>query len=225
MSGSVEPSSTQRDLHALRVDYGLSELVEANVAADAIEQFARWFQDAKMNRPGEPNAMTLATADASGAPSARIVLLKDFSARGFTFYGNHESRKGSDLDANPRAALVFFWPVLERQVRIVGTVTRVSRGESKAYFDIRPRGARVGAWTSAQSRVVASREALEARDREFDEQFRKQFGDAVPLPDHWGGWRLAPESIEFWQGRPSRLHDRLRYTCDGNQWKIERLSP
>lgn len=215
-------SDTQRELQSFRTDYGKSHLDEHDVAADAIEQFARWFQDAKMNRPGEPNAMTLATADATGTPHARIVLLKDFGPGGFTFYGNYESQKGIDLAANPRAALCFFWPVLERQVRIEGTVEKTTRAEAEAYFNIRPRAARIGAWASAQSRVIGSRAELEARNAEFDKKFP---GENVPLPDHWGGWRLTPTVIEFWQGGAARLHDRLRYTRVGAGWKIERLCP
>ncbi len=218
----MSTSDIQRDLQSFRTDYGIGHLDERDVAPDAIEQFARWFQDAKMNRPGEPNAMTLATADATGAPHARIVLLKDFGPRGFTFYGNYDSQKGTDLAANPRAALCFFWPVLERQVRIEGTLAQTSRAEANAYFSIRPRDARIGAWASEQSRPIASRAALEQRKDEFE----KKFPDAnVPLPDNWGGWRLTPALIEFWQGGTARLHDRIRYTRDGAAWKIERLSP
>jgi pyridoxamine 5'-phosphate oxidase len=220
-----QPSSTQRELHSLRVDYRRGELLETDVLPDAIEQFSVWFTEAKAAGLREPNAMTLATADATGAPSARIVLLKDFDPRGFTFYTNYESRKGQELAANPRASLVFFWDQIERQVRIDGMVEKVSREESQAYFDIRPRNARVGAWASQQSETLASREELESREKQLDTQFRAQFGDAVPLPDHWGGYRVIPTAIEFWQGRPSRLHDRLRYTRIEGAWKIERLSP
>ncbi len=222
MSEENKTSKTTQDLQTLRVDYGIGELNESQIVQDAIKQFAKWFSEARMNRPGEPNTMTLATADAAGVPSARIVLLKDYDARGFTFYGNYESQKALELAANPRAALVFFWPVLERQVRINGIVTKVSRQESKAYYDIRPRAARIGAWASKQSRVIPSRDALEQIVKETDQKFPS---DQIPLPDHWGGWRLAPTSIEFWQGGSARLHDRIRYTRDGNGWKIERLAP
>lgn len=225
MPDESEPSSTQRELHSLRVDYRKGELLESDVAADAIEQFSRWFEEAKQAGLREPNAMTLATADAGGAPAARIVLLKDFDVRGFTFYTNYESRKGRELAANPRASLVFFWDQIERQVRIDGTVEKVSREESQAYFDIRPRNARVGAWASHQSQTLASREQLETLEKQLDAQFRAEFGDAVPLPDHWGGYRVIPTAIEFWQGRPSRLHDRLRYTRVDGAWKIDRLFP
>lgn len=215
-------SANQPTLQATRVDYTRGSLDEKDVAADPIEQFTKWFAEARNSRPGEPNVMTLATADADGIPSARIVLLKDFDARGFTFFGNYESQKARELDANPRAALVFHWQMLERQVRIAGTVTKVSREESRAYFDIRPRAARIGAWASHQSRVIQSRADLEAAVKELE----AMYPDDVPLPDAWGGWRLSPTTIEFWQGGAARLHDRLRYQkqSDGS-WKLERLAP
>jgi pyridoxamine 5'-phosphate oxidase len=212
---------TREELHKLRVDYGASELNEADVASDPIEQFGRWFADAKSAGVYEPNAMTLATADAGGKPSARIVLLKDVDAAGFTFFTNYGSQKGEDLAANPRASLVFFWGLLERQVRVDGTVARVSKEESKAYFDMRPRGARIGAWASHQSRGLTSRAELEAAWAEFE----AKFPDDVPLPDWWGGYRVKPEAIEFWQGRQSRLHDRLVYERSGVEWVLSRLSP
>ncbi len=207
----------------LRTDYALAGLDEADLDPDPIRQFARWFEEARSAEVPEPNAMTLATATADGAPSARIVLLKGFDDRGFVFYSNYESQKGRELAENPRAALAFYWPTLERQIRIAGAVERVSRDESRRYFDSRPFGSRLGASLSRQSAPIPDRSALEA---EFARLAAAHPDGTIPLPDFWGGYRVAPASLEFWQGRPSRLHDRLRYrhTEDGT-WVIERLSP
>lgn len=210
-------------LKNLRVDYGLADLAEAHVATDPVAQFMRWFDEALTAKLPEPDAMTLATASPDGMPSARVVLLKGVDASGFTFFTNYTSRKGRELDANPRACLCFFWQPMERQVRVEGTVGRVSRAESEAYFCSRPMASQLGAWVSRQSNPIASREVLEQRAAEIAGRFA---GGPVPLPDFWGGYRVAPQAVEFWQGRPSRLHDRLLYTraADG-AWKIERLSP
>jgi pyridoxamine 5'-phosphate oxidase len=207
-----------------RLDYSLGGLLEADAADDPLAQFERWFADARLSGMKEPNAMTLATVDGQGQPSARIVLLKGADKRGFVFYTNYESRKGRELANNPQAALVFFWPELERQVRITGAVAKVSRAESRAYFQSRPRGSQLGAWASAQSTILESRRQVEERVRELEQRYSR--GKPIPLPPFWGGYRLAPASIEFWQGRPSRLHDRLRYTVDRKGiWQRERLSP
>ena len=207
----------------LRREYARAGLEEADLDPDPIRQFAAWFGEAQAAGVPEPTAMTLATATADGQPSARIVLLKGLDERGFVFYTNYESRKGRELAENPRAALTFYWPALERQVRIAGTVARVSREESRAYFDSRPLGSRLGAALSRQSQPVADRAVLEA---EFARLQAEHVDGNVPLPDFWGGYRVAPVSIEFWQGRQSRLHDRLRYArrADGG-WTVERLSP
>ena len=212
------------DPRNLRVDYGLAGLTEANVAADPVEQFTRWFEEALAAKLPEPNAMTLATASSDGMPSARIVLLKGVDARGFAFFTNYASRKGRELEANPRACLCFFWQAMERQVRVEGMVERVSRAESEAYFHSRPLGSQIGAWVSRQSSPIASREVLEQRATALAGRFA---GGPVPLPDFWGGYRVVPHAVEFWQGRPSRLHDRLLYSRppDGGAWKIERLAP
>jgi pyridoxamine 5'-phosphate oxidase len=207
----------------LRREYALARLDETDVSHDPIVEFARWFAEAQEAEVLEVNAMTLATATAAGVPSARIVLLKAFDERGFVFFTDYRSRKGGELEANPRAALVFYWGELERQVRITGGVVPTSREESEEYFRSRPLGSRLGAWASHQSRVIPGRTVLEQDLRDVEERF----GDGeVPLPPHWGGYRLVPDAIEFWQGRASRLHDRIRYTREvGKRWRVERLSP
>ena len=213
---------TTLDLAAIRRDYALATLDERDVDADPIRQFERWFADAAAARVPEPNAMTLSTATRDGVPSARIVLLKGVDANGFAFYTDYRSRKGAELAENPLAALTFLWKEIERQVRITGSVSRVSTQESDAYFRTRPLGSRLGAWASHQSAVLASREELEARVQDVIGRFPD--GD-VPLPPHWGGFRVAPDEIEFWQGRPDRLHDRLLYRRGERGWEISRLSP
>lgn len=206
----------------LRLGYARASLREGDVAPEPVAQFLAWFDEARRAELREPNAMTLATATPDGAPSARVVLLKGADERGFVFYTDFRSRKGEELAANPRAALVFFWGELERQVRVTGAVARVSREESEAYYRSRPLGSRLGAWASHQSRVIPDRADLEARAAAMAERFAD--GD-VPLPAHWGGFRVVPDTVEFWQGRPNRLHDRLRYVRDREGWRIERLSP
>lgn len=207
----------------IRREYARARLDETDVSHDPLVEFARWFAEAQEAQVPDPNAMTLATATADGAPSARIVLLKAFDERGFVFFTDYRSRKGGELETNPRAALVFYWGELDRQVRITGGVSPTSQEESERYFRSRPLGSRLGAWASHQSRVIPGRVALEADLREVEARFPD--GD-VPLPEHWGGYRVVPDAIEFWQGRESRLHDRIRYVRDGGQrWKVERLSP
>lgn len=207
----------------LRREYTFAGLRRAELDADPMAQFHKWFNQAIAAELIEPNAMTLATTDKQGMPAARIVLLKAVDHRGFIFFTNYESAKGQELAANPQAALLFFWHDLERQIRINGSITKVSREESAKYFNGRPRGSRLGAWASIQSTVVASRAELEARIEKMDEQYP---GEEVPLPPYWGGYSVAPITMEFWQGRPNRLHDRFRYQAQpGGQWLIERLSP
>jgi pyridoxamine 5'-phosphate oxidase len=216
------PDPTPNIPAGIRREYARDFLLESSALPDPIAQFGRWFTDATTAKVPEPNAMLLATADASGAPSARIVLLKGFDADGFVFYTNYNSRKAEDLEQNPRAALVFFWESLERQVRIEGRVTKTSREESEIYFHSRPVDSQIGAWVSHQSRVIGSRQELEYRAVELQKQFA---GREVPLPDFWGGYRVIPDRIEFWQGRPSRLHDRLEYVRAREAWKMQRLAP
>ena len=215
--------TSSRSIADLRREYARTRLDERDVSHDPIVEFARWFAEVQESQLPEANAMTLATATAGGAPSARIVLLKAFDQRGFVFFTDYRSRKGIELEENPRAALVFYWGELERQVRITGAVTRTSAEESQEYFRSRPLGSRFGAWASHQSRVIAGRAAIEADLREIEARFA---AGEVPLPPHWGGFRVAPDAIEFWQGRENRLHDRIRYARqrDG-AWRIERLSP
>ena len=203
--------------------YAMGGLQEEDLAADPVEQFQRWLALAAEADPNDYTSMTLATADREGRPSARIVLLKGYDERGFVFFSNYESRKAGEMEENPSAALLFYWPAFERQVRIEGRVEKTSREESEAYYRTRPRGSRIGAWASRQSTVIGGRAELEQEVRALEERFPD---DDIPPPDYWGGYRVVPELIEFWQGRPDRLHDRLRYRRlpDGS-WTVERLSP
>ena len=211
------------DVARLRREYARAGLSEEDLPPDPVEQFRRWFEAALEAGLREPNAMTLATADASGSPSARIVLLKGYDERGFIFYTSYTGRKAAEMEENPLAALVFYWGDLERQVRVEGEVSRVSEEESDAYFASRPEGSRIGALVSEQSQTVESRAVLEERQRELEREYA---GREIPRPEDWGGYRLAPHRIEFWQGRESRLHDRLLYTADGyGGWEITRLQP
>lgn len=211
-----------KNIADIRKEYQLQTLLETDIAANPFTQFGRWWDDAVKSEIDEVNAMTLATASLTGLPAARIVLLKSFTERGFIFFTNYNSHKGKQLEQNPHACLVFFWKELERQVRITGTVEKVSAAESDAYFISRPAGSRIGAWASPQSSVITSREAIEKNT----EKYEKKFADTeITRPSHWGGYIVIPTLIEFWQGRPSRLHDRLQYSKLPDGWKIERLAP
>ncbi len=207
----------------IRKEYMLETLSEKDVELNAIQQFGKWWQEATSSEIDEVNAMMLATATPDGKPSARVVLLKGYDENGFVFFTNYESNKGKELEANPNACLVFFWKELERQIRLEGKVEKVSSQESDDYFLSRPPGSQVGAWASPQSTVIAGREVIEANVLKYSRQFEQE---PLQRPVHWGGYRLKPQLVEFWQGRESRLHDRLQYTLQENTtWKIERLAP
>ncbi|MBK7183493.1 MAG: pyridoxamine 5'-phosphate oxidase [Bacteroidetes bacterium] len=209
-------------INTLRHDFSKQTLDESDVNKSPFLQFEKWFKEAVDAHVNEPNAMTVATASTSGMPAARILLLRNFNENGFVFYSNYVSRKGEEIAANPQCALLFFWPELERQVRIEGVLEKQTDEESDIYFNTRPRTSKLGAWTSPQSKVVANRKAL---DDAYEEMSKQYPTDNVPRPPHWGGYVLKPSSIEFWQGRPSRMHDRILYTLADSNWKIERLAP
>lgn len=211
-----------KDLADLRRDFSAAGLSETNVAANPFEQFSIWMSDALNADILDPNAMTVSTVDSDGRPSTRVVLLKGFDdQQGFVFYTNYNSKKGTDLTVNSHTVFHFFWPQLDRQIAIYGTVKKTSRQESEAYFKSRPFDSQIGAWASSQSSVIASRDVLEQRVAEF----RDKFGDDVPLPPHWGGFRLTPDKFEFWQGRQNRLHDRIVYESTDGDWIVSRLAP
>ena len=212
-----------RETHA-RKSYERDALDEHRIASDPFHQFTTWYDEAVAAGLPEPEAMTLSTATLEGRPSARIVLLRGYDERGFCFFSNYASQKGRELAANSHAAVTFHWVELERQVRIVGRVEKLSASESDAYFQSRPSQSRIGAWSSPQSEVIASRDTLEQLVKEYQEKYSDE--SAIPRPEHWGGYRVIPERIEFWQGRPSRLHDRLRFSrIEQGAWILERLAP
>ncbi len=206
----------------IRIDYRMKSLLEADAATDPYTQFGLWWLEAVESKIEEVNAMTLATASAEGFPAARIVLLKGYDKNGFIFFTNYNSQKGQDIAANPKACLLFFWKELERQVRIDGSIEKISAADSEEYFQSRPVGSRIGAWCSHQSTVIPDRSILDKNVDFYSNKFNSQI---VPRPDHWGGYIVKPTAIEFWQGRSSRLHDRLRYSKITDSWKIERLAP
>ncbi|MDB5248932.1 MAG: Pyridoxamine 5-phosphate oxidase [Segetibacter sp.] len=208
-------------ISGIRKDYMLKSLLEEDVQANPIEQFSTWWTEAIDSKIDEVNAMTLSTATPDGIPSARVVLLKGFTNEGFIFFTNYLSHKGTELAKNPRAALTFYWKELERQVRIEGTVEKVSELDSDAYFQSRPAGSRIGAWASPQSTVIASRDIIE----ESVQKYKAQFGENIPRPPHWGGYIVKPVKLEFWQGRSSRLHDRIQYLRQNGEWRTGRLAP
>lgn len=216
-------SGKKEFLNTLRHDFQMDELNRSELPANPIRQFGQWFDEGVANKVIEVNAMTISTVAADGMPSARIVLLRSFNDAGFVFYTNYNSHKGRELLANPKVCLSFFWPQLERQVRISGTAAKQSEADSDAYFNLRPRGSRVGAWASPQSQVISGREFLEQEAEKVEARFAS---GEVTRPPHWGGYAVQPTAIEFWQGRPSRLHDRFRYDiqADGS-WTIDRLAP
>lgn len=222
MHSNTDFMGTDKNIADIRKDYKLRSLLETDIDLNPINQFQQWWNEAIKSNIEEPNAMTLATSTSKGKPSARIVLLKGLNNEGFIFFTNYESKKGLELEENPNAALIFFWKELERQVRIEGTVKKISEKESDEYFIIRPELSRIGAWSSPQSKVIKNREVLE----EMFKKYTLQFSDGVIIrPPHWGGYIVKPEVIEFWQGRRNRLHDRLQYTLSNDKWIIERLAP
>ena len=222
MQEEIEQDDMNLAIADLRKDYTLEELSESEVDSSPFVQFQHWFDQAVEAQLPEPNAMTIATATKDGIPSARIVLLKGFDDRGFVFYTNYNSHKAQELIDNPHAALVFLWTELERQIRIVGSVEKISAEESDTYFYSRPIASRLGAWASEQSQVIVNRSVLEQRLEDLKAQYENQ---NIPRPSHWGGFRVKPVGIEFWQGRSSRLHDRLRYQLQNGEWMLDRLSP
>lgn len=213
---------TRESIQNLRQEYRSAELAEGDVDNNPVVQFGKWFKEAVEAKLYEPNVMTLATADLRGKPTARILLLKGFDENGFVFYTNYSSLKGQQLAENPQASMVFFWPELERQVRIEGTVFKVPEENSDTYFHSRPAGSQIGALASPQSSIIPDRQVLEARVEELSAAYA---GKEIPRPEHWGGYQLKADYIEFWQGRPSRLHDRITYTQENGVWTINRLAP
>lgn len=219
--GAEGDSLESKDLSKLRKQYSKSSLSVSSVSKDPFKQFDKWMLEMLRSGFYEPNAMTLATASKQGKPSVRVVLLKGIDNNGFLFFTNYKSKKGKEIEENPYGSLLFYWDKLERQVRIDGKIEKVTKEESESYFKTRPYKSRLGAWASKQSTVIESRSVIVKEFLKFMVKFRNH----VPLPDYWGGYRLVPESFEFWQGRPNRLHDRINYTKTKKQWKIERLSP